>query len=174
MIKTELSFGLERLKWPMWCDLLSCIIPLSLDVVELSFHSRCDIYILKLRKAVEIEKFEDLLCIVHVREWPAREELCGEEPDLGVLLDNKLAMSQQCALVAKKTSGVLGCIKKSMADRSREVILPLYSALMRSRLEYCVQFWAPYFKNDRNLLEGVQWRATKMIQGLEHLPYKDE
>ena len=75
---------------------------------------------------------------------------------MGALVGHRLAMSQQRDLLAKKANGILGFIKRSVARRSKEVILPLYSALVRPRWGYCVQFWAPQFKKDRELLDRAQ------------------
>jgi len=88
-------------------------------------------------------------------------------------VDKKLDMSHQCVLAAQKANCLLSCIKRRVASRSREVILPLCSALVRPHLQYGVQLWGPQQKKGMDLLERVLKRATKVLRGLGHLSYEE-
>ncbi|GAB0190497.1 mitochondrial enolase superfamily member 1 [Grus japonensis] len=116
-------------------------------------------------------KFSKDKCkVLHLRKHnPAVQHRLGStwlesssvERDLGVLVD-------KCAAAAKKANRMLGCINKGITSRGKEVIIPLYSALVRPHLEYCVQFGSPLYKKDVDRLERVQRKATKMIKGPEN------
>ena len=105
------------------------------------------------------------------REWI---ESSPGEKDLGVLVDKELNMSWQCEPAAQKANQILGCNRRSVASRLREVILPLCSTLMRPHLQYGVQLWGLQYKKDMDLLQQVQIRAMKIIRSLEHLSYEDK
>ncbi|XP_058657366.1 triadin isoform X15 [Ammospiza caudacuta] len=104
------------------------------------------------------------------REW---KETRAGETDLGLPVHENLDMTQQCVLEVKKAVCILGCIKSSVASTSKEVILSLYSALVRPQLEYCVQDWEPEHKKDVDMLEQVQEGVIKLSPGLEHISYED-
>jgi ribonucleases P/MRP protein subunit RPP40 len=96
-----------------------------------------------------------------------------KERDLGVIIDYTGKPSEQCVMAVKKANSVLGMIKRNITFKSKEVIVRLYKSLVRPRLEHCVQAWSPHLRKDIDMLERVQRRATKLIEGYRDICYED-
>ncbi|KAJ7398214.1 hypothetical protein BTVI_127038 [Pitangus sulphuratus] len=122
---------------------------------------------------VQTSKFNQAKCkVLHLGQGNPKQSISWVEKDLGVFVDEKFNISWQCEPASHKAKHILGCITRSMASKSREVILPFYSAFRDPTWSAVSRSGAPT-KKDMDLLEQVQRRATEMIRGLEHLSYKD-
>ena len=93
--------------------------------------------------------------------------------DLGVIVSQDLRPREQCVNARNRANRVLGFIARSVTNKTVEVILRLYLALVRPHLDYAVQFWSPYYRMDINRLETIQRRMTKMICGIRNLSYEE-
>jgi len=161
------------------CPVLVCVV----NTPEGQYAIQRDLDKLEKRAYENLMRFNKAKCRVLHMGWgnPCYQNRLGDKElesrpakkDLGVLVGEKLDVSWQCALTAQKASRILGCIKSSVASRSREGILPLCCALVRPHLESSIQLWSPQHRKDMNLLEQVQRRATKMIRGMVHLSYEE-
>ena len=95
-----------------------------------------------------------------------------QEKDLGVTFRVDMKVSEQCRSGASKGNQILGLIRRTIMCKEKQLIVPVYKAIIRPHLEYCIQVWRPYRKQDIYKLERIQRRATKMIPELRDLSYE--
>ena len=105
-------------------------------------------------------------------EWGMLYYVEPQEKDLGVTFSADMKVSEQCGIAASKGNKFLGLRRRTITYKEKQLIVPLYKAIVRSHLEYCIQAWRPYRKKDIDKLEKIQRRATKMIPELRDLSYE--
>ena len=96
-----------------------------------------------------------------------------KEEDLGVTMNSNMKVSEQCRIAASKGNQVLGMIRRNITYKEKSFIVPLYKAIVRPHLEYCILAWNPHLRKDIDMLEKIQRRATKLIPGLSDLRYEE-
>ena len=92
-----------------------------------------------------------------------------KEKTLGVTMK----VSEQCRIAASKGNQILGMIQRNITYKEKSLIVPLYKAIVRPHLEYCIQAWNLHLRKDIDVLEKIQRRATKLIPGLRDIRYEE-
>ena len=88
-------------------------------------------------------------------------------------MNANMKVSEQCRIAASKGNHVHGMIRRNITYKENSLIVPLYKAIVRPHLEYCIQAWNPHLRKDLDMLEKIQRRATKLIPGLIYLRYEE-
>ncbi|XP_076069721.1 uncharacterized protein LOC143041598 [Oratosquilla oratoria] len=104
---------------------------------------------------------------------PHTPESVEEERDLGITVDQRLQLSSHMQAQVSKANRVLGAIKHTFTPMDKIAFLHLYKSLVRPHLEYASVIWFSKLKRDKDALERVQRRVTRLVTGLSHLSYSE-
>ena len=122
---------------------------------------------------LSLGRFENIKHTHRYSIYGAELEHVFEEKDLGVLIDAELSFDDHIALKVKKANAMVGIIRRSFSFLNCDLFKTLYTSFVRPHLEYAQVVWSPHLKKNINLVENVQVRATKLIDGLHELNYRD-
>jgi len=95
------------------------------------------------------------------------------EKDLGIWISSDMKCLDHCLYAFNKASKIMELIKRTIKYKETEIMVSLYKTLLRPHVEYCVSAWSPYYKKDKELLEKVECRFTKIIVNMEGLRYEE-
>ena len=84
--------------------------------------------------------------------------------DLAITISAYMKVSEQCGIAASKGKQIIGLIRRNITYKDKKLIIPLYKAIVRPHLEYCIQAWRPYHKKDIDTLEPYRGEQLKLFQ----------
>ena len=87
-----------------------------------------------------------------------------KEKDLGVAMNANMKVSEQYRIAASKGNQVLGMIRRNITYKEKSLIVPLYKAIVRPHVEYCIQAWSPYIRKDKDMLEKYRGEQLNSFQ----------
>ena len=114
--------------------------------------------------------------ITHTHRYTLNEselEHVFEEKDLGVIIDMELKYEEHIATKVRKANAIMGLIRRSFAFLDCDLFRRLYTTFVRPHLEYAQEVWSPHLSKYIKLIENVQIRATKLVNGLSSLQYPE-
>ena len=96
-----------------------------------------------------------------------------EEKDLGVIIDMELSFEEHMATKIQKANSIMGLIRRTFSFMDGDTFKRLYTSFVRPHLEYANPVWSPHFRKHIKMLENVQIRATKQIDGMQKMEYTE-
>ena len=148
---------------------------LQLDINSLELWSRKWLLKFHPRKChvLTLGKFHNITYTHRYTLHQQELEHVFEQKDLGVTLDAELRFDEHISAKVKKANSIVGLIRRNFSYLDGLLFKKLFTTFVRPHLEYCQAVWSPYLKKHKRLLESVQRRATKLVDGLHQLSYSE-
>ena len=132
----------------------------------LSFHpDKCHV--------LTLGKFENIQHTERYRVYDMELDHVFEEKDIGVIVDSDLSFAEHISTKVRVANAMVGLIRRSFSYLNGKTFKKLYTAHVRPHLEYAQAAWAPMSRKLINMLENVQIRATKLVDGFGNLDYAE-